>query len=220
MRTDPFTDSWLFFLGQQGDETALGPWRWLIVALFVLLLLGSLFVAALEWAEDPRQRTGRDLGLWITRVIIGCMWFPNTLWKLPLFTTENGLYFWTSEETKYAAFQFHRDLVQNLLLPTPNFLVLDGLVFLTEMAFAVSLILGLGVRLTGAIGVLFVIQLWLGLYQHPNEWPWSYVFLACLMGLFSLLAAGRSLGLDASLRRAYPPDMTNGAVAAFVRVAT
>jgi hypothetical protein len=33
------------------------------------------------------------------------------------------------------------------------------------------------------------------------EWPWSYLFLAMAMFFFVLHAAGRSLGLDAWLRR-------------------
>jgi uncharacterized membrane protein YphA (DoxX/SURF4 family) len=77
----------------------------------------------------------------------------------------------------------------------------DPIVFLAELSFAVSLMLGFGVRVTGAIAVLFVLNLWIGLYRHPHEWPWNYIFLAGLMGLFSVLSAGRSLGLDAWLRR-------------------
>jgi hypothetical protein len=40
----------------------------------------------------------------------------------------------------------------------------------------VSLILGFGVRLVSALGILFVLHLWLGIYQpgDPAEWPWSY----------------------------------------------
>jgi len=77
------------------------------------------------------------------------------------------------------------------------------LVFLAELTFAASLILGLGVRLVGAVAIMFVLHLWLDIYLpgSPEEWSWSYMFLAMLMFLFSLYAAGRSLGLDALLRR-------------------
>ncbi|ACL58406.1 hypothetical protein [Methylobacterium nodulans] len=220
MRTDPFSDTWQFLIAAQDDQLALGPWRWILVGLFVLLLLGSLMVAAREWIVDPAQRTGRDLVMWLVRTAVGGMWFQAIFWKLPLFTTNNGLHYWTSQEVKYAAFQIHRDLVAQVLLPTPQFYVLNVVVFATELAFAISLMLGIGVRVAGAIGVLFLAQLWLGLYQHPQEWPWTYIFLGGLMGLFSVCGAGRSLGLDAALRREYPLTMTNDVMRAFVRLAT
>ena len=149
MRTDPFTDTWLFLIGQQSDQLALGYGRWLVVGGFLLLVLASIVIALREWVEDPVQRTGRDFTLWALRALVGGMWFQGMLWKLPFFSTENGLYFWTGEEVTNAAFQIHRDLVKTVLLPVPNFYVLDLLVFFTELAFAVSLLLGLGVRIAG-----------------------------------------------------------------------
>jgi hypothetical protein len=49
-------------------------------------------------------------------------------------------------------------------------------------------------------------DLWLGIYQPgaPAEWPWSYMFLAIVLLMFAIDAAGRSLGLDAWLRRNVP----------------
>jgi hypothetical protein len=71
--------------------------------------------------------------------------------------------------------------------------------------------LGLAVRGVGILSILFVLQLWLGIYRpgDPAEWPWSYMFLALLMFMFVLDAAGRRLGLDATLRRNYP-DVRDG----------
>jgi len=54
------------------------------------------------------------------------------------------------------------------------------------------------------LAVAYTLQLWLGLYDNPSEWPWTYMFLAMLMFLFALEGAGRSLGLDAWLRREVP----------------
>ncbi|MEX0590508.1 MAG: TQO small subunit DoxD, partial [Xanthobacteraceae bacterium] len=103
-----------------------------------------------------------------------------------------------------AAFEFHRELVKSFLLP--NLHLFGSLVFLTELMLAVSFLLGFGVRFTGIIGMLFVLHLWLGIYLpgDPAEWPWSYVFLVMVMFLLVLDAAGRSLGLDAWLRRNVP----------------
>jgi hypothetical protein len=62
------------------------------------------------------------------------------------------------------------------------------------------------VRLVSVLAIVFVLHLWLGIYQpgSPAEWPWSYLFLAMVMFFFALNAAGRSLGLDAWLRRRVP----------------
>src|SRR5437588_275745 len=57
------------------------------------------------------------------------------------------------------------------------------------------------VRLFALLAVGFSLHLWLGLYAHPAEWPWNYVFLAVVLALFVNYAAGRSLGADALLRR-------------------
>lgn len=70
---------------------------------------------------------------------------------------------------EFAAFPFYADVVNKLLLPYFAMLT-DPIVFLAELSFAVSLLLGFGVRVTGAIAVLFVLNLWIGLYRHPHEW--------------------------------------------------
>ena len=197
---NPVSDSVLFFTAGTEDYLALGPWRFLVVALYWALLLGGLYLAFRNWKEDPAQRTGTHLGTAIVRIMIGTMWFEGMLWKLPL-PLSSGLEYWTQQEATRAAFDIHRELITNVLLP--NLRLIGPFVFLTELMFSVSLILGFAVRFTGVIGILFVLQLWLGIYRpgDPAEWPWSYLFLANLMFLFSLYAAGRSLGLDAWLRR-------------------
>ena len=203
MKIDPFTDSWRFFAGQQGDEAALGAWRWLVVAVLVGLLVASILIAVREWRSDRAQRSGRSLVHWALRVLVGCMWYPNTLWKLPFFSEDNGLHYWADQETTNAAFGWLGAFIKDVLLRTPVFYALDIVTFFLEMAFAISLILGFGVRIMGLIGVVFVGQLWLGLYRNETEWPWTYVFLMMLMGLFALDGFGRSLGLDAWLRRRF-----------------
>src|SRR5438067_2987182 len=100
---------------------------------------------------------------------------------------------------EHAAFAFHRALVKSLYLP--NLSLIDPLVFLAELGFAVSLMLGFGVRLVATVAALYSLHLWLGLYRHPGEWPWNYMFLAVVHVLFAVYAAGRSLGVDALVRR-------------------
>ena len=199
--SNPFTDAWLFLIGSTPDHEALGLWKYLFVALFMALLAASIAIAVQNWREDPSQRTGTHLATWFMRVLVGCMWFQGMLWKLP-FSADNGLHYWMEQMAQRAAFAWHRDLVTNVLLPW--FSLINPLVFLAELTFATCLILGL-LRAGGRCGgLLFTLNLWLGIYNQntgPAEWPWSYVFLMMLNGFFVIHAAGRSLGLDALLRR-------------------
>jgi len=203
MSRNPVTDVWQFLTGRTEDYLALGGWRFLVLALFYALLATSIVAAVRNWREDPAQRTAAHAGMWVVRVLIGCMWFEGMLWKLPL-PVGDGLRYWTEQEATRAAFAFHRELVTNVLLPHLD--LFGPIVFLAELSFAASLIVGLGVRLASAVAILFVLQLWLGIYipGSPAEWSWTYIFLALVLFLFALNAAGRSLGLDAWLRRDVP----------------
>jgi len=200
--TNPITDTFAFLTANTGDFNALGLWKYLILLLFYALLAGSLWLAVVNWREDPAQRTGTALWLWLSRLLIGCMWFQGTLWKLP-FGHRNGLWYWTEQMAGRAAFEFHRAFVTDVILP--NFDIVNPVVFLAELGFAIALMLGLFVRLAGVAAALFTVNLWLGIYNKrpgdPEEWPWSYMFLILLCGTFAVLAAGRSLGADAWLRR-------------------
>jgi uncharacterized membrane protein YphA (DoxX/SURF4 family) len=203
MPKNPIVDAWQFLTATTSDYLDLGAWRYLILMLFWILVIASVLIAYRNWKEDPAQRSGVHFGTWAARVLIGCMWFEAMLWKLPL-PVSGGLQFWTEQEATRAAFEFHRGVVKDFLLP---YLYLFGpIVFLAELTFAVSMILGFAVRVVGVLAMVFVLQLWLGIYLpgNPAEWPWSYIFLAMLMFLFSLYAAGRSLGIDAWLRRHVP----------------
>ncbi len=206
---NPFSDSWDFLIGNTDDYNALGAWKYLFVALFLALILASVIVAIRNWQEDPSQRTASHLGTWFVRVLVGGMWFQGMLWKLPL-PVSDGLKYWTEQMGERAAFAFHRELVTELYLP--YMYAFNPLVFLAELTFAVSLILGLGVRLVSTLAIVFVLHLWLGIYRSgsPAEWPWSYIFLAMVLFFFALHAAGRSLGLDAWLRR-HVPAVRDGA---------
>jgi hypothetical protein len=197
---NPLSDFWDFVIGNTDDHNALGFWKYLFVVLFLALIVASVIIAIRNWQEDPSQRSWSHLATWFVRVLVGGMWFQGMLWKLPL-PVSGGLKYWTEQMADRAAFAFHRELATEIYLP--YLYVFNPIIFLAELAFAVSLILGLGVRLVGALAIIFVLHLWLGIYRpgSPAEWPWSYVFLAIVMFFFALHAAGRSLGLDAWLRR-------------------
>jgi uncharacterized membrane protein YphA (DoxX/SURF4 family) len=203
MPKNPFNDLGQFLTATTNDFLALGGWRYLLLILFYALVLAGVFIAVRNWRTDPAQRTGTHLGTAIARMLIGAMWFEAMLWKLPL-PASGGLRFWTEQMATRAAFEFHREFVTGFLLP--NLHLFGPFVFLAELIFAVSLILGFGVRVAGVLGMLFVLHLWIGIYRpgEPAEWPWSYIFLVMVMFFFALYAAGRSLGIDALLRREVP----------------
>ena len=46
------------------------------------------------------------------------------------------------------------------------------------------------------------LNLWLGLYSAPGEWPWTYMFLLIIQALFVIDPPGRVLGADVWLGRA------------------
>jgi uncharacterized membrane protein YphA (DoxX/SURF4 family) len=211
MRTNPFYDTWLFIIGSTNDHQRLGAFKYLLVALFLALMIASAWIAWRNWRDDPAQRNARDLTACVCRVLIGCMWFQGCLWKLPLPISDTFQY-WTGEMATHAAFAFHRALVTDVYLPYLAFI--QPIVFLAEISFATSLILGFGVRLFALLAVFFSLHLWLGLYRHPAEWPWTYMFLVIVLALFVAYAAGRSLGADALLRRYAKPGTLMGRFAA------
>jgi hypothetical protein len=198
VRTNPFYDAWLFLIGATSDHANSGV-GWLLTALFLVLLAASLWIARLNWQQDPTQRTKEKLATWFMRVMIGIMWFQGSLWKLPL-PVAGGFAGWTSSLAENAAFAFHRWIAKNVFIPLLP--LINPLVYLTELSLAIAFMLGFLVRPMGVIGMLFVAHLWLGLYLHPGEWPWTYIFLIFVQGFFVLNQAGKSLGLDGLLARA------------------
>jgi uncharacterized membrane protein YphA (DoxX/SURF4 family) len=170
-----------------------------------LLLLGSIAIALYAWRNIPGQRSWRNVGDWLCRFFIGTMWWQQTLWKLPPLYTDNpsdplnsGLHYWMNQEGQGASIPLLADFVNHLVLP--NFYFFAPIVYGLEVLTAVSLILGVFVRLWGWIGALQVLNLWLGLYNAQGEWPWTYFFLLVLMVIFALHRYGWSLGLDAIIR--------------------
>jgi hypothetical protein len=192
MNPDPFSDT-IAFLLQPG-------WT---MAIFWLLLIASIAIAAYVFRTIPGQRSIEHVGNWAFRLLIGCMWWQQSLWKLPPYYTDQrqeafgttGLAYWIGLMGKHAAIPLQADFVNNIVLP--HFYLFAPIVYGLEVLTAVSLILGCCVRLGGVIGALQIVNLWLGLYSAPGEWPWTYFFLLLLMLRFGLHHYGRSLGIDA-----------------------
>ena len=166
-------------------------------AVFWLLLLASVVIAVVAWLRDPVQRVPRSLGVWGLRVLMGAMWWQQTLWKIP--PNFDGLRYWMGQEAEHAAVALQGDLVGSIVLP--NLWLFGPLVYLVELSIAVSLLLGLFSRAGAVLGLLMGLNLWLGLYSAPNEWPWTYMFLVMIQAWFVIDPPGRVLGADVLLRR-------------------
>jgi uncharacterized membrane protein YphA (DoxX/SURF4 family) len=196
MKHDPISDV-IDFMLQPGWTTVI----------FWLLVLGSIAIAVYVYSTMPEQRRFEHVGNWIFRLVIGCMWWQQTLWKLPPYYTDHpdqpfgdtGLAYWMGLLGKSAAIPLQADFVNNIVLP--HFYVFAPIVYAAEVLTAVSLILGVFVRLWGLIGALQILNLWLGLYNAEGEWPWTYFFLLVLQLIFALHRYGRSLGLDALIAK-------------------
>ena len=176
-----------------------------MTAVFWLLVLASVLIAVSVWRRHPAQRSFQSLVRWSFRFVIGAFWWQQSLWKLPPLYTDHpeapfgrtGLAYWMGLMGKHAAIPLQADLVNTVVLP--HFYLFAPVVYALEVLTGVSLMLGLFVRPFAIIGALQILNLWLGLYSAPGEWPWTYFFLFLLQLMFAVHCYGRSLGLDAIL---------------------
>jgi uncharacterized membrane protein YphA (DoxX/SURF4 family) len=203
--------------GNLPDQISSGGFRWFEVALYWVLLIGSLAIAFANWRLDATQRTGTHVSIYAMRLVSAGMWYLGSLWKLPL-PVSGGFQFWMESTVKYSSFQAHGAIMQVFL----DHIALAGpLVYLLETALAVSLMLGFMVRLAGVVGALFILNLLIGLYNDPTEWPWTYVGIICAHGMFAVAQAGRSFGIDNLLAKHLIPGLPyDGPVARAIALAS
>ena len=176
---------------------------------FWLLAIASVLIAVIVWRRRPEQRDFSHLAQWSFRFVMGGFWWQQTLWKLPPSFAQDpsnplttGLAYWMSQIGKYAAIPLQGYVFGNIVLP--HFYVFAPIVYAAEVLVAVSLMLGLFTRLFAAFGALQILNLWLGLYNAPGEWPWTYFFLLVLQLMFAVHCYGRALGIDALLTTTAP----------------
>jgi uncharacterized membrane protein YphA (DoxX/SURF4 family) len=201
VRPNPLSDALSFLTAE-----------WWATAVFWLLLVGSAAAAVLVWRADPTQRSIRHIGNCLLRIVVGTMWWQQSLWKIP--PDYSVLIPWMQQMVDHASTQLQSRLVRDFVLP--NIAVFGPLVYAIEVAIAVSLILGLLTRLGSVLGALMAINLWLGLYSTPGEWPWTYMFLVVLELLYLLDPPGRSLGVDGLAWRRWGASRGRSAVLSLV----
>src|SRR5204863_9001467 len=94
-------------------------------AIFWLLVVASVVIAAVVWNRLPEQRTLSNLVRLLIRFVMGAFWWQQSLWKLPpLYTDhpeaafgETGLAYWMGLMGKHAAIPLQADFVTNIVLP-------------------------------------------------------------------------------------------------------
>lgn len=186
MRPSPWNDLLAFLTKPEWTTCVFWP-----------LLLAAIVIAMAVWRRDRAQRTPRHLAICALRVVVGGMWWQQTLWKIP--PNYDGLVYWMKQMAEHASVVWQGDVVGALVVP--NISVFGPLVYGTEIAIGVSLMLGLFSRGGALLGAAMAVNLWLGLYSAPNEWPWTYGFLIIIQMLFVIDPPGRVLGADALLDR-------------------
>jgi hypothetical protein len=142
----------------------------------------------------PKSAEARSPASWVlgaARIVVGYMWYQQTLWKLP--PSWGGLRFWVDQSGHYAT-PWYRAFVNGVVLPHFDFFAAQ--IWLGETVIAISLFFGLFARLGGILCFLMGINLYLANSRIPGEWPWSYTFIALLGAIFAATRAGRHFGVD------------------------
>jgi uncharacterized membrane protein YphA (DoxX/SURF4 family) len=113
-----------------------------------------------------------------------------------------GLHGFLDHVTLQKAPDFYRGFVEQAVLPHVGFFA--GLIPWTELTIGVTLILGLGTRLSSAAALVLLVNYMLAKgtwfwFPSSNDAAWAAVALALIIG-----AAGRTFGVDAMLARRWP----------------
>jgi uncharacterized membrane protein YphA (DoxX/SURF4 family) len=108
----------------------------------------------------------------------------------------------------YSKLPLHEAFVKNFVIP--NLSWMGWLIWLMEAFIAISLILGLFTRLGALVGFIQSVNLFIGLSAVPFEWYWTYGMMYTLHMIFFFVPPGRTLGIDALLRKRLAPAAVQG----------
>ncbi|MEO7555418.1 MAG: TQO small subunit DoxD [Acidimicrobiales bacterium] len=139
----------------------------------------------------------------VLRVMAGLLWLSNVDWKVPPEFGKSG-----GECGGLCGFvQAGADhgppgwswLMAHVVLP--NLTAFGYATLLIEVALAVLLLSGTLTRGAALAGAAQSLVIGLSVANAPGEWYWSYVLMVALHLAVYSLAAGRTYGVDAVLRR-------------------
>lgn len=132
------------------------------------------------------------------------MWIQNVAWKIPPGfgrATDSGLYFWASQAVRYPVFPPYSAFVKGVVLP--NIEVFGWFTLLVEAGLGAFLLVGLATRLWAVIGFAQTVAITLSVLFAPHEWQWSYYLMMLAHIAIFATAAGRSYGVDGTLRQSW-----------------
>lgn len=159
------------------------------------------------------------IGLLLSRVVIGAFWLGQLTWKLPpdFGCPHGGFCMYVHKEIQYPLIPLYATFLAHVVVPAPY--LWAWFTTVVEVVVGVSLLCGLLARLGGLIGLLWSINLLIGLSGVPHEDPPAYIMLAVFGALFMLEGAGPRASLDRRVVRPWlrriPPSWWTTLLATF-----
>ncbi len=136
----------------------------------------------------------------IFRIVFGLMYIDMALQKAP-WRTYGWLHGFLQQEVAHPTLGWYAAFVRDTVLA--HFRLFAMLTFLVEMTIGLALVLGAFTRVTGFASTVWQINIALGAWHAPGEWPWVWALLILPSFTFGACGAGRALGIDAALRRRF-----------------
>jgi len=169
--------------------------------------------AMIESSRNGREtRSGQGRATWfravaplwplaLARILYGYLWWQQSGWKVPSDDfgrkSGGGLWYWVHQEIQYPTVDAYKNFLLNVMIPHWTFF--GWMTLITETFIASTLILGLGTRLGSLVAIGMAANITIGILNVPHEWGWTYTMLIMFPGLFLLMDAGRSFGVDSFL---------------------
>jgi thiosulfate dehydrogenase [quinone] large subunit len=151
----------------------------------------------LEFFREGRRRPAPGWFIGLCRVFFGAMWLYNAGGKAPPDfgqTTGAGPWGGIQQAVQYAAFPRYQTFLESVV--APNLAFWGWLLFLSELAVGLFMVLGLFTRLFAALGLLLSVNLWVATAAHPTQTGATYWPMILFHALFIATNAGLNWGLD------------------------
>lgn len=143
------------------------------------------------------RRSARFVAVFaVARIALGLYWLYEQHWKLPPdfgLHDPRGLMFAFEQSIEYPTLDLYRAFLQDLVVP--HFHLFGWLVFLTETAIGLSLVLGAATRAGALLGVAQAVNLLVAQGSTP-EGAWIYVAILAANLLVLFTPSNRRFSVD------------------------